>query len=188
LTAWFFQFLPNPRPIAHCPMPNPITATYGLSGEDGSVVVDVLERVPLSDEEPLEIGRHFAECYTGILVGSAILNLAFHSPPWAELHQRDRGKQLPWVVGFKKLSDSIADVHDIPSASSFVGHPRVLTLCRFRRTILHDGLIILSLILLVCRSLHKMSHRQYKTIYHRPALTVSRTCTYHCMIQVIIFD
>lgn len=40
-------------------------ATYGLLGEVSASLADVHERVPLSDEEPLEILRHFGYIWVG---------------------------------------------------------------------------------------------------------------------------
>jgi len=41
-------------------------ATYGLLGEASAVLGNVLERVELSDKEPLEIGRHLCICMDGV--------------------------------------------------------------------------------------------------------------------------
>ena len=40
-------------------------ATYGLLGEVSAGLANVLERVPLSDEEPLEILRHLEYIWVG---------------------------------------------------------------------------------------------------------------------------
>jgi hypothetical protein len=54
---------PRPRPDSN--------ATYGLLGEVSAGLADVLERVPLSYEEPLEIGRHLWLYEVGLLGGFA---------------------------------------------------------------------------------------------------------------------
>jgi hypothetical protein len=60
-----FQRPTNPFPPSFQSLRAKPNATYGLLGEVSAGVADVHERVPLSDEEPLEILRHFEYIWVG---------------------------------------------------------------------------------------------------------------------------